>query len=1021
MRDVRAIVVAALASFASTALGQITVAGVTPASARITEAGAAAYTIPIRVPPGSAGLEPRLALTYNSQGINGLLGAGWSLSGLSTVYRCSKTIVQDGFTSGIYFNVDDRFCIDGQRLVAVSGSYGGDGVEHRTEREAFTKVVSYATGPSVWFKAWTKAGLVMEYGNTADSWIEAQGRSIPRAWAVNKVSDKAGNYFTVTYQEDTTNGDFRPARIDYTGNAGAGVAPFASVVFTYEDRTDIKPAYVAASAIKTMKRLTNIKTYVGASPVTSYRLVYNYSPSGLSRLASIQECDGAETQCISPISIAWQDPGGGGFSQTSLSGMPSGSLVPGDVNGDGLTDLVWLSGGTLYVAYATGSGFQAAVNIGSLAQGTPFYVADFDGNGRADILAQTGDIWLSTSSGFTQTSWGGIAFDVTGDFNGDGLADGAYVSAGWLYVRYSTGSGFQAPVSLGAAGWPIMAGDFDGNGRADIVDVNGTTYLSYSTGYTQNAWSLGISSGVAGDFNGDGLCDIAYESPPGTILIRYSNGNGFDGPSSFNTLPPGATYVVGDFDGNAVADFALSTSVSWTRAPATPDQVATITTSPGATVSFTYKPLSDTSVYAKDTDAAWPARDLKETGPTYAAPRIHAGDSGSVHDLKESGLIYVVSRVTATDGIGGSRITDYFYRGAKTHVTGGRFLGFRQIEATEQFNSNVTAVSSFGQDYPYHGLLTQSRRQQSSGSVLLQSDNTWTKTGLTPSGGSGGNYHKAELTQSVDRSYELNGSLFNTVTTSTSYDAYSNPGTVNVNTADGYSKSVSNTYSNDTSSWILGRLTNSSVTSTKPSGTAPLSLTRTFAFTYDPSTGLVTKEVAEPSDSNLCLVNVHGYDAFGNRSSTTTRNCNGSAGEAAAPTGDAVFPQRTSYTSFNATTANPTAGQFPTSSTNALSQVTSREFDSRFGAPTRIADPNSLSTQWSYDILGRKATETRVDGTTSTWSWSLCGTCPANGRYFVTATTTGAPTANTYFDSLNRAIRSETGLRWHVGKAGHGL
>ncbi len=197
-------------------------------------------------------------------------------------------------------------------------------------------------------------------------------------------------------------------------------------------------------------------------------------------------------------------------------------------------------------------------------------------------------------------------------------------------------------------------------------------------------------------------------------------------------------------------------------------------------------------------------------------------------------------------------------------------------------------------------------------------------------------------------------------------------------------------------------------------------LTRTSAFEYDPVSGLLTKEIIEPGDPNLCLVTTYGYDAYGNRTSATTRNCNGSSSEAPAPTGDPVFASRTSSSAFaagsvviNTITYNWNAGQFATSSTNALGHGETRVFDPRFGGVTKLTGPNLLETNWTYDSFGRKASETRADGTVTNWSYARCvdlpaGTCPTYGQYRVTVTVTGAPTSSTYYDSLAREIRAET-------------
>ncbi|HEY0974630.1 MAG TPA: RHS repeat-associated core domain-containing protein [Solimonas sp.] len=195
-------------------------------------------------------------------------------------------------------------------------------------------------------------------------------------------------------------------------------------------------------------------------------------------------------------------------------------------------------------------------------------------------------------------------------------------------------------------------------------------------------------------------------------------------------------------------------------------------------------------------------------------------------------------------------------------------------------------------------------------------------------------------------------------------------------------------------------------------------VTRTSAFVYD-GNGKLIKEVIEPGNSNLCVASTSVYDIFGNKTSGAVRNCNGSAlatgSEAAAPTGDAAFAPRSASTAFDS------RGRFPTSQTNPLAQVSSSIFDNRYGHPTGTTDANGLSVSWEYDEWGRRSRETRPDGTRTVWSYRYCsgihgGTaaCPAGVRYLVEVqpqASTGAangPWERTYFDALERAVRTET-------------
>ena len=119
----------------------------TPESTKVSAGGAATQSIAIVVPPGTAGVDPRLSFNYNSQGENSLLGVGWSVSGLPIIHRCPRTVAQDGFRGGINYDTDDRFCLDGQRLMLISGTaYGADGAEYRTEVDSFLKQRFSQTG-----------------------------------------------------------------------------------------------------------------------------------------------------------------------------------------------------------------------------------------------------------------------------------------------------------------------------------------------------------------------------------------------------------------------------------------------------------------------------------------------------------------------------------------------------------------------------------------------------------------------------------------------------------------------------------------------------------------------------------------------------------------------------------------------------------------------------------------------------------------------------------------------------------
>jgi len=84
---------------------------------------------------------------------------GWSLAGLPSIVRCPTVKAQYGVWGAVNNNAGDSFCLEGQLLVAVSGVYGADGSEYRTEIESYSRIILHGTTNGsmlAWFEVHTK-------------------------------------------------------------------------------------------------------------------------------------------------------------------------------------------------------------------------------------------------------------------------------------------------------------------------------------------------------------------------------------------------------------------------------------------------------------------------------------------------------------------------------------------------------------------------------------------------------------------------------------------------------------------------------------------------------------------------------------------------------------------------------------------------------------------------------------------------------------------------------------------------
>lgn len=254
------------------------------------------YQLPIELPGGPNDLAPALSIDYNPSNGNGLLGVGFQLSGLSAISRCPATQELDGFVGGVDYTANDRYCLGGQRLIAIRGKDGANGTEYRTETESYARIRSYGrtgNGPTYW-RVWDKSGFIREYGNTTDSREQGRGRETI-AWRLNQQKDRFNNAIDMRYAKDQ--GIVRPSSIDWS---------VYRLSFEYGSRPDVMQAYRFGRAYTQRHLLNGLSVQVSGQLRHRYQLRYEQTTdAALSRLAGISLCD-AKGKCIPETTFQWR-------------------------------------------------------------------------------------------------------------------------------------------------------------------------------------------------------------------------------------------------------------------------------------------------------------------------------------------------------------------------------------------------------------------------------------------------------------------------------------------------------------------------------------------------------------------------------------------------------------------------------------------------------------------------------------------------------------------------------------------
>ncbi len=548
------------------------------------------YSIPLDLPPATGAIGPELALTYNSGSGNGLLGVGWNLQGYDCIIRDSRYPVR---LQDPYDPRPDHFMFMGQKLIQDPSNTR----IYHTESESYLKIefcsggnVGYKGNGNYW-KVTDKNGVTRFYGSrptdslgNGGGFIHAWGfnengvqtTAMARIWALDKVMDVHGNYYTINYKQYFGSGGHHIQTIIYTRNDDPSkpYGYYRAVRFEYtpgrpDTIGDARPSPVFMEELLTgIKVYTDVRLNSNGDILTalvhhSYKLTYSNDAildCSRSFLKSFQEFNTDGTISKPPLRFTYTpnhkvrlDDSDNRPKETIYQNSDYNPvLAVEDFNGDGKDDIMFYEREHTVAIYYS-SNIDYTQNGGFPDEkkqviNAPFWKDSIDGTRISNLgsVIQFGDFNGDCKKDF-MLFVGNISADSTPRIGWQLFLSnsGGFASDRYLWLNF----GDIAGANTGTTGFDtkmFRTGDFNGDGKTDLISFSPST----PTFRYRTPWRIFLAKADCTGF------DLQVAS------ITYDPYSGYGGSAHCMSFSP-ELLAMGDFDGDGRNDFIVYTNVGY--------------------------------------------------------------------------------------------------------------------------------------------------------------------------------------------------------------------------------------------------------------------------------------------------------------------------------------------------------------------------------------------------------------------------------------------------------------------------